>query len=434
MHTETKRRIGVAAALAFIALALCIPWFLSSSQTEGERRLATTLAELNETLPDSETAGSPGGLSRSARQQTAVRLAADQWYKELLADYPTFRVDYRDIPADRNGFLQYLNLSEGMSVDPSIGNPQSPLPPGLTEMLRGDDEQWDPEGLAAWMAGNEAQFRRILAVAELPERSVRHVDTERYYFLGTRLPAQFAGLLLGAARLAHDSGDHASALRYYRATMNLADHFDRVEIPSFLAKTIAVRIRRRAFITFHRDILPGLPDEPACLADWRRALHHRDDIAAEIPRMLTAEWHLTTRHLILPALLSGQNPIEGTGGLTMKLHDQGAFLEAYSDSIAGACAHPPVEFGRATRPEWPAGLSHEARQALDNLHVDARAWIRGMTASNTLAAMNEALIAIRLHEDLPLDPTSGEPFEWDAKTRTLSPPAGNETVEPIALR
>lgn len=433
MHTETKRRAGVAAALVFIAIALCIPWLLAHSQTEGERRLAESLAALNHSLPVSEATGNPGGLSRSVRHQRAVRLAADGWYRELLEAYPAFEVDYREVEDKSNGFLQYLNLSEGLRVDPSIGDPSSPLPGDLTDMLRGGDEEWEPEELAAWMANNQTQFRRILEVAELPDRSIRWVDTERYYFLGTRLPAQFAALLLGGARLAHDSGDHATALRHYRATMNLADHFDRVEIPSFLAKTIAVRIRRRALVSFHREILPGLPDDPGLLATWREALQHRDEIATEIPRMLTAEWHLTLRHIILPALLSGQTPVEGGSGLTMKIDDQAAFLKAYSDWVERACADPRAASG-VGMPQWPDGLSQEARRALDNLHVDARAWIRGMTALNTLAAMNEALIALRLRQDLPLDPTSGEPFDWNAETRTLSPPPGNGLVEPIALR
>jgi len=413
-----------------------LPWLLSKPPTEGDRRLAESEAHYRSDESRLSEREDYYEARQRSRDEEVVSLAAQKWYEELLKRHPERQVEFRNVPDEDNGFLQYLNLlaehgcemGNGRFLDEEFG-------PELLAMLNGLSE-WDPEALDTWIKKHEALYLQLLDIAELPDRSVKGIDIERYSFISAR-PARSMGLLLqGAARLAMESGDHDTAHRLYKATLNQASHLDQNELNSLLAKTVSIILRIDALESFQRNILPHIADDPDKLSQWRETLSFHDEPTTVLPDLMNSEWHIVTRTILLPMLLTGDATAGSDGrGDPIHIPDQDAFLEAFTAQNqlimdTAASSLPLSEAASPTLGKDPA-LSEGANEAMGMVYVGFQAWSKGLHRSNTRSAMNDALIAVRLGEDLPLDPTTGEPFLWDPDTRTLSAPEGTTDIEAL---
>ncbi len=365
--------------------------------------------------------------------------AAQRWYEELLERYPEFQVEFRDVPDAENGFLQYLAFMDEM------GGPSAnlPMPDSLRSMLSGE-ESWDAARLEAWIAANEDLYSRLLGVAEAPAQSANGIDLKRYSFLSARFPREVALLLHGVARLQMESGSPEEALRHYAAAMNFARHFDGTEIHSLLGKTVAMLVRSESQENFRQNILPQIAEDPGALGKWREALTHVESMDVAVPKLLVGEWHLTVRALLLPAILTKEDPAELSNDRNAMLNmpDPDALLDAYSAALAkerrearsmtlSEAINEGVEF------ECPAHLSEQAREVMGILGVGSPNWLKGQARAISLHAMHDAAFAVLLGEPLPSEPNSGQPFLWDEVSRMISaPPEAEELglrLEPIAV-
>jgi len=92
------------------------------------------------------------------------------FYEAALEKYPDMKPEYRDVPDERNGYLQLLLIVEGWDA--------TVLPDDLRNMLQGNGE-WDAGKLRAWYEQNRQLVEKVLAVTTLPERSSKGIGFER---------------------------------------------------------------------------------------------------------------------------------------------------------------------------------------------------------------------------------------------------------------
>ena len=354
-----------------------------------------------------------------------VQREAEQRYQELLARHPEFKVEFKDVPDEENGFLQFLNLLDDLK-------PGDPFHTSLVmdkdfrEMLDGETA-FDPALLDTWIEKNPDLFQRILNMAEAPGRSVKGISMERYHFISA-LPATIAnGLLLASARAALERGNPDEALRYHRASLNFANHLDGTEIHSTMGRSVSNLLRKFSVENFHKHILPELINNPETLAAWSGAIPMSRHIEEDAPEMFKGEWHLSTRMMLLPILISADpSVLDGIQPLTTA--EQYDVAEAYTsrmiDRIDGFSLGNFTNLGETSRgpfKEYPS-LSPSANRILEALFIDLRSWFIGLSRQVSVTAQHEALLSIALGEPPPSDPISGEPFLWDPETRTLSLP------------
>jgi hypothetical protein len=83
----------------------------------------------------------------------AVSLAAQLWYEEILEQYPEFKPEFKDVPDDKNGFLQLSSFLEEF-VDRSI------IPAELRAMIKGREDVWDAKVFESWKSENQELFAR----------------------------------------------------------------------------------------------------------------------------------------------------------------------------------------------------------------------------------------------------------------------------------
>ncbi|GAA5482543.1 hypothetical protein [Haloferula sargassicola] len=164
-------------------------------------------------------------------------------------------------------------------------------------------------------------------------------------------------------------------------------------------------------------------------------LARQDSPDAEVPRIMIGYWHSVIREFLLPAIVSGEQ--SWIGGKTEPYHlpDPAETIAAYTDDNRAiqAWAMGRAESPPDYEPDSFSQLSEEGRETMSMLVIGASAWFRGMERTNTLTALNDALLAISLGEEPPPDPVTGQPFLWDSATRTLSAPEGVSEIDPVTL-
>jgi hypothetical protein len=381
-------------------------------------RLATGRSLLPDRLPANSR---PGGESlrspahrdddriRNTRaDRKAVSAAAQRWHEELLERHPQFRVEFKDVPDEENGFLQFLMLSD------ELGGAALDLPGDLREMLAGD-APWNPKLVEKWLAENEDLFSRLLAIAEAPEQSIKGIEAERLLAPNAKLAIEIGRLLTAAGRLRTEEGSSDQAVHLYQAVINFARHFEDVELPTFLSQTIALLVRGQAHHNVRQNLLPHLAHDHAALQTWRELLSAFYALNIDGPRLLVGEWNVTTAAALLPQLLDG----------SINHPDPDALVEAvvfgFSDEI-GRMMTGPGPFDDSPISHSPHGLSEVSREFVQSHGTARRNWLKAYAREISASAMNDATFAILLGEPLPVEPVTGKPFVWDSGTRTLSPP------------
>lgn len=432
MSPATRRRLLLSAAFILTVTDVGLLQRTKRVPTESERRLDEAMAEI-----DAKTAklSDRPPSDDNHRHEEALDLAADRWFADLQKRYPWLAVEFRDVPDEQNGFLRYIEYLR--TLDSDGPSPRLPIP-GSIQAMMDDATSFDAEAYAAWMEMNRPLLADILAIAEAPDRSSKGIDPWDFVFIEARPAAQMAGLLRLEARLAMTRSDQERTRRLFAAAMNLASHFDGIETPTLLSSTVAILIRSSSQNDFLNNHLPTIADDPAALKVWREALRHQEPLIDSTRNLLVGEWHVTTRAMILPGMISG-NPRWFGEGTEEIIREAQPWLDAHAsilkNAFVGLTTESPSKFA-----EHPFRMAPEAsqlcdasREQLEALGGGTATWLGGMHRAQTEMAMTDALFAIALGENPPVDPISGKPFVWDSGARTLSAPFANGDIEPLCL-
>lgn len=371
-------------------------------------------------------------LVREGRRKESISLAAQKWYEELLEKYPEMKPVYRDVPDEKNGYLQFILLAE------SVEKPMVPI--DWVNMAFQGDAGWDAAKFKAWLAGNQNYFDEILRIAELPDRSAKGIDLGRFVNGPCRLGGEFSGILLASARVAFESGDQEAALRYMKASGGIGDHLVDIEVPSMLGEIVSTNIREHGFKIFRENFLPALANDPDALGRWNQVMFRDEQPAAGYARAMLGEWHTEIRTFLLPTLLGDQSVEK-----VLPIRDVTGIIDSYTQAIrrtAGGVFHSGdgrFDVPQATQAFPPsAGLEGKffdkpGRTTAEDLLFAKRRMAEAFGMNATQTAMNSAAISILLGEEPTVDPVSGEAFAWNAETRTLSAPGKEDVVDSIVL-
>jgi hypothetical protein len=354
--------------------------------------------------------------NRERRRKDSIPLAAQKWYEELLEKCPRMKPAYRDVPDEKNGYLQLLLLAE------SVKDPRLPGDP------------WDSAKFQAWLSENQSYFDRILHIAELTDRSTKGVALNRLALGPSRLGSEFATFLRASARLAFEGGDHETALRYMKASVGIGDHMVDIEAPTMLGEVVSVGIRNRARDSFREDFLPTLAGNPEALRQWRDVIFRDEMPASEYSRAVIGEWNTVIRNSLLPALLGDRSIADGV----LPIDDAEALIDSYTRSILkSADGVSQLGLGRYDVSNAMLGIPTSAadggKMTAESLLVGLRGIAQALGREATVNAMNSAAISLMLGEEPPVDPVSGKPFLWDPKSRLLTALEGGDDPETVKV-
>lgn len=384
--------------------------------------------EAASTVPTRSADRAASDPERERRRKESISLAAQKWYEELLEKYPRMKPVYRDVPDENNGYLQLLLLVE------SVEKPR--LPADLQSMLSGDGTVWEGGKFKAWLSENQTYFDQILRVAELPDRSTKGIAFDRVYNGAAQLKSEFSWILQASARLAFESGDQESALRYMKASGCLGDHLADIEVPSMLGEVISTGIRAHARDSFRENFLPTLANDPEALRRWNEVIFRIEKPAREYSRAITGEWNTSIRYLLLPALLGDHSVVDKV----MPIDDVTELIDSYTLSMQKS-ADGISQMG-ADRFDVTQAMLAFPKSANDgdsgkvtagSMLFSIRGLAQGFGRQATDSAMNSAAVSILLGEEPPADPVSGKPFIWDPTTRLLTAPEGEDEPESIKV-
>ncbi|MES2437500.1 MAG: hypothetical protein V4584_00445 [Verrucomicrobiota bacterium] len=227
MKTQKNQSMLRAIAIPFLLAAIGVIWHFARPSVALKRG-----SDEPETVASSRTKTADRAASdptRDRRRQESIALASQKWYEELLEKYPQMKPTFRDVPDEKNGFLQFLLLAESLKA-PKLSEE-------LFDILRGRSP-WDSGKFRAWLEENKDYRDQILRIAELPDQSIKGLDLGRL-FSCSRSCTEFGIILSGSAHLAFEEGDREAALRYARASISLGGHLTDIEAPSMLGAVIA---------------------------------------------------------------------------------------------------------------------------------------------------------------------------------------------------
>ncbi|RYD54326.1 MAG: hypothetical protein EOP83_22230 [Verrucomicrobiaceae bacterium] len=326
--------------------------------------------------------------------------------------------------------LQFLNFMDRFG---KWGADGLPLPENISAMLNGKSP-WDAAAMAKWLEENRALVDEIKAIGLLEEQSVKGIDMQRTMFFGGRLANECSKVLLADARLAMERGDEAAALQSADAVFGLADHLDRMEMPSLLSETVAILMRINARKDIVNQILGSEGGTTADLAAWQALLAGNSETPADLANVFFGEWHHTVRSYLMPGLLGDPDYLpmlmdssKAEPGTNGEIRDPDAVVEAHLQYFASMMeqmknselAELP---GLSANPPDKTGLSQNGAVMMDTLFVGASAWSKGWTRSQTDGALYQAALLAASGGDLPLEPYTGKPFVIDHEAGTVSLP------------
>ncbi len=357
----------------------------------------------------------------SSRRRGVPGRKSNAFYEAALEKYPDMKPEYRDVPDERNGYLQLILLLEGWVKEM--------FPDELRNMLQGEGE-WDVGKLRVWYEQNQQLVENLLVVAALPERSMKGISSDRVYSKAARDGiTDFSRILSGLSRMAAQSGNEEDALRFLKGCIGMDEQLSGTEAPGILAGVLGEGARSMAEKAFTDHHLARLAGDPDALRKWRDVVLVRTDPAQQIRRMYLGEWNWMVRQHIAP-LMVGEHP--ESANPEAKIRNAGGFMDTYTNAYRTWMADlANQEAGRLNLVGWkeaPQGENLEgddtgilagAFTGIDNL-------THGFGHRATGTAQAAAVVSILLGEVPPVDPVSGLPFVWDPESRTLARPGGDQ--------
>jgi hypothetical protein len=105
-------------AIFLLLAAIGVSWYFSRPQADPQRALEGATADSPSRTKAAERSA-PGPAMERSRQE-AISTAAQKWYEELLVKYPQMKPSYREVPDERNGFLQWAPKSRTLSCPEGV--------------------------------------------------------------------------------------------------------------------------------------------------------------------------------------------------------------------------------------------------------------------------------------------------------------------------
>jgi hypothetical protein len=349
-------------------------------------------------------------------------------YEATLAKHPGLAVTYKDVPDDRNGSLKWCQFEQrhpSGSLD---------LPEEIKRMINGED--WDADKVAAWMNEHAGLIAEIMEIGLSPDQSAKGIGLPKYGFVQARLAKEAADLLLMRAKLEAERGSPETSLQSLQATMGLASHLDQIETPSLLHATVSILLRLSASRQFFENVLPALPSDSVDLSAWQQNFGATVS-PEEFGRLLIGEWHIGTRYLAMPAMVSGEEEWKDVS-------DPEAFLDRWADWVeAQARGCDSTDLGHLSDTlggihAEADGMSRHSIGMLEVLGTGLTSWSKGWVRSQIVWQQQNAAFAYMRGEPLPNEPITGKPFVWDEASQSIRVPVDERLkdieVKPLVIK
>jgi hypothetical protein len=346
----------------------------------------------------------------AAEREKARRVNA--LYEATLAKHPGLAVAYKDVPDDRNGYLKWRQFEQ------RYPNGSLDLPEEIKRMTDGED--WDADKVAAWMKEHADLIAEILEIGLSPDQSAKGVGFPKDGFFQAKLAKEASDLLLMRARLEAERGSPETSLQSLQATMGLANHLDQIETPGLLHATVSILIRLSACRQFFENVLPTLPGDALDLSPWQQSLDAASS-PEDFGRLLIGEWHLATRCLAMPAMVTGEDGWD-------EQPDPEVFLDRWAEWVqAMARGCDSTDLGHLSDTLGGIhvkadGMSRPSIGMLEVLKTGAKSWSKGWVRSQIVLHLQNAAFAYMRGEPLPSEPITGKPFVWDEASQSIKLP------------
>lgn len=367
-----------------------------------------------------------------------LRRLGDHLHERVLERYPELMVPDKNVPAERNGLLKWLELSERFLADPSRPGDRSDkslgVPKELTSYLNGKGP-WDPDAARSWLATNKELLDQIRGIGLMPEQSNSGIGIDRWSFPNARFAKSCAEALLIDARLAVEEGDFAGAMESVRAARGLGNHYTEVETPSLIGTTVKIVIDLQVQSRVLSELMPAVPPEQLDPAAWEAALDPQVAPPSTFGRLMKGEWNVTSREYLMPMLADANDPKYPRDPEALIDHQANSSLAI----IRTYNSNSPADWATVAAPPFLdiSQLSRDSRELAAALFVGASAWSKGMVRAQSQSGMTQAAFAIMKGEPIPKDPIHGLPYQWDPASRLLSAPDSpvfaGQNLQPITV-
>ena len=349
--------------------------------------------------------------------------------------FPDLRVEERNIPHEKNGYLRAYKLAKSEEIAELRAS-------GVSKNLSNQAGDFDAVAVRAELENYEEVDHAIIEIAELSERSsVPLPGGSIFEFPAGELKAMSDYLLL-KSRVAATEGDGKSALKYISLAVNLNNHLRDIEHPSLLSETVVILVDLGIRSTVFIHLIPTLGGQ-LDLDAWRSVLKPPDYTPSRLAFVLKGEWFAFSREMSQTVFIPGE---------TETLPDPEYFCMVYagqfSEIIMRLQSIDSKEMAESCSffsPTVPEDLSSEGKLFVEMVS-GVMDWRKGFSRASVLVAQYDAAFDLLIRERNGMDlsglketfvvnPVTELPFDYDPLTRELSDsglPSGCE-IDPLVL-
>ena len=346
----------------------------------------------------------------------------DAIFADVLARNPGLEPEWRSVPDEKNGFLQWLLFCENLGGEETDGSLLD-LPEEVEHILNNRDV-WDPAVMKAFLDENQDMVAELVRIGLLEEQSSKGISTSRFDGKYAGTARQCGQILCAGARLAAEEGDYGQALTVTQAALGLARHQE-MESPTFVSASVSTLLHLTVRGEVVENILPAMKLTETEYAQWQERLMRRPD--PPLANLVKGEFWAAGPNLLVPEItkfLETHNK---------EIPDMDAFYDAvaksYVDVIPQIDSASMLELSInkevISEPEMPAALSNESKELYGGLIGNGNAWnvyVNQLARSEARYRYYDAAFAILAGKEPETELLTDLPFEFDPETRILSFP------------
>ncbi|MGJ8678167.1 MAG: hypothetical protein ACSHX0_11665 [Akkermansiaceae bacterium] len=390
--------------------------------------------QMSKVFNNNESFGSSNEWPYLLAERSEEQVEYDEVFARVLNRYPDLDPEWRTVPAEENGFLHLLNLSEYIV---GVNGADSNYPLNLSDEERERISESTIEKHE--FLDNEITYQALITELErivaFKQRSCAGIHPRRLIMSHVNVLRNFVGILLHDALAAAELGDQDKAWsRVYTARV-IVDHYAQIETVSLIGSTVAIVSYMNVYDSVINDIFPKLELNQSDYSKWRAALAS-DYSETKLSDLSRGEFNLATPWLVAPFIekvwlyqLAGTDSVyDSIAEMYLTLNDLSK--QGYSSCLESWELKVDLKGARRVTP-----LLH--RPLVSILSTGWEAYTKGFIRSVVRLEQYDAALAILAGEDIPLEPVTGKPYAYDEETRTLSLPDDSRLekveVEPIKL-
>lgn len=358
---------------------------------------------------DSGKASDRGGPRPSKKE---IRDKAKAWQQRLLEDYPEMAIGSRQVAAEDNGYLQWLEFIKECRANGTMVENSFVLPEDIKGIFDGEIP-WDAARVGKWLDANQELVGKIIALGLLPDHSTAGIDSarlaENQQFAGNLAP-----LLLAYARHEMSKGNGEDAIEALQSLIGSARHLEDVETPTYLAMVSAAGTRAKILDFMVGDAIADA--DAATLQQLRKLISDDRQVPGAFGLFARGDWQIMSENYLLPTLLGGEQLISDVPASFLKQPE--LIAESYTRASLELAQYwdkaslrdmlaplPDIQVG------LPLGLTTEDQEHFKMLtHGLIGGIARGWALQQIQKVMTDAALAIALSEEPPVEPVTGKPF------------------------